>query len=242
MTELGFDILPGDHPIVPVMIGDAALAGRMAERDARARRLRDRFSYPVVPQGQARIRTQMSAAHSHRRHRPRDRGVRGGPRRHRVGPLHAGATQPGRPDRLRPRPRLHGHVRVLRRHRRRRVDPRRSAARSTSASRSSTPPTCTARATTSSWSAARSPTAATRSQLATKFGIRRDDDGRRWIDNRPEWIHQACDASLRRLGVGPHRPLLHAPPQPGRSDRGERRRDGRAGAGRARCGTWACPR
>jgi aryl-alcohol dehydrogenase-like predicted oxidoreductase len=38
-------------------------------------------------------------------------------------------------------------------------------------------------------------------QLATKFGIRRDDSGRRWIDNRPEWIHQACDASLRRLGV-----------------------------------------
>jgi glycine C-acetyltransferase len=64
MTEEEFDILPGDHPIVPVMIGDAALAGRMAEA------MLDRgvyvvgFSYPVVPQGKARIRTQVSAAHS----------------------------------------------------------------------------------------------------------------------------------------------------------------------------------
>jgi glycine C-acetyltransferase len=64
LTELEFDILPGDHPIVPVMIGDAALAGRMADR------LLDHgvyvigFSYPVVPIGKARIRTQVSAAHS----------------------------------------------------------------------------------------------------------------------------------------------------------------------------------
>ena len=64
MTEEEFDILPGDHPIVPVMIGDAALAGRMAGA------MLDRgvyvvgFSYPVVPQGKARIRTQVSAAHS----------------------------------------------------------------------------------------------------------------------------------------------------------------------------------
>ena len=64
MTHLGFDILPGDHPIVPVMIGDAAQAARMAEV------MLDRgvyvigFSYPVVPRGQARIRAQMSAAHS----------------------------------------------------------------------------------------------------------------------------------------------------------------------------------
>ena len=51
-------------------------------------------------------------------------------------------------------------------------------------------------------------------QLATKFAIRRDDSGNRSIDNRPEWIR----AGLRRLaappGRGPHRPLLHAPPQP----------------------------
>ena len=64
MSEEGFEILPGDHPIVPVMIGDAALAGRMAAA------MLDRgvyvvgFSYPVVPQGKARIRTQVSAAHS----------------------------------------------------------------------------------------------------------------------------------------------------------------------------------
>jgi glycine C-acetyltransferase len=64
MTGLGFDILPGDHPIVPVMIGDAARATQMADR------LLDKgvyvigFSYPVVPVGKARIRTQISAAHS----------------------------------------------------------------------------------------------------------------------------------------------------------------------------------
>jgi glycine C-acetyltransferase len=64
MTSLGFDVLPGDHPIVPVMIGDAAVATRMADL------LLDKgvyvigFSYPVVPVGKARIRTQLSAAHS----------------------------------------------------------------------------------------------------------------------------------------------------------------------------------
>ncbi len=64
MTRLGFDILPGEHPIVPVMIGDAARATAIADA------LLDRgvyvigFSYPVVPQGQARIRCQMSAAHT----------------------------------------------------------------------------------------------------------------------------------------------------------------------------------
>lgn len=64
MAEEGFDILPGDHPIVPVMVGDAALAGRLAaEMQARGVYVVG-FSYPVVPQGQARIRTQMSAAHT----------------------------------------------------------------------------------------------------------------------------------------------------------------------------------
>jgi glycine C-acetyltransferase len=64
MTSLGFDILPGDHPIVPVMIGDAARASRIADL------LLDKgiyvigFSYPVVPVGKARIRTQLSAAHT----------------------------------------------------------------------------------------------------------------------------------------------------------------------------------
>ena len=64
MTELGFDILPGDHPIVPIMFGDAVLAGRTAEAMLERGIYVIAFSYPVVPAGQARIRTQMSAAHS----------------------------------------------------------------------------------------------------------------------------------------------------------------------------------
>jgi glycine C-acetyltransferase len=64
LEQAGFQLKPGQHPILPVMLGDAALASRMADR------LLDRgiyvigFSYPVVPQGQARIRIQLSAAHT----------------------------------------------------------------------------------------------------------------------------------------------------------------------------------
>jgi glycine C-acetyltransferase len=64
MTEEGFDILPGEHPIVPVMIGDAALASRMAAKMLAKGVYVVGFSYPVVPQGKARIRTQVSAGHS----------------------------------------------------------------------------------------------------------------------------------------------------------------------------------
>ncbi len=64
MTAAGFEILPGDHPIVPVMIGDAALAGRMAERLLVHGVYAMGFSFPVVPVGKARIRVQLSAAHS----------------------------------------------------------------------------------------------------------------------------------------------------------------------------------
>ncbi|WP_432057958.1 glycine C-acetyltransferase [Streptomyces sp. bgisy022] len=64
MTEEGFDILPGDHAIAPVMIGNAARAGRMAELLLERGVYVIGFSYPVVPQGQARIRVQLSAAHS----------------------------------------------------------------------------------------------------------------------------------------------------------------------------------
>ncbi|MEU6221759.1 glycine C-acetyltransferase [Streptomyces sp. NPDC047022] len=64
MTEEGFDILPGEHAIAPVMIGDAAKAGRMAELLLERGVYVIGFSYPVVPQGQARIRVQLSAAHS----------------------------------------------------------------------------------------------------------------------------------------------------------------------------------
>jgi glycine C-acetyltransferase len=64
MTDLGFDVLPGDHPIVPVMIGDAARASRMADLLLHKGVYVVGFSYPVVPVGKARIRTQVSAAHT----------------------------------------------------------------------------------------------------------------------------------------------------------------------------------
>jgi glycine C-acetyltransferase len=64
MTGLGFDVLPGDHPIVPVMIGDAARATQMADLLLEQGIYVIGFSYPVVPVGKARIRTQVSAAHS----------------------------------------------------------------------------------------------------------------------------------------------------------------------------------
>ena len=64
MTRLGFDILPGTHPICPVMIGDAALATRFADAMLAQGVYVIGFSYPVVPKGTARIRTQISAAHT----------------------------------------------------------------------------------------------------------------------------------------------------------------------------------
>jgi glycine C-acetyltransferase len=64
MTAEGFDILPGDHPIVPVMFGDAVVAARMAELLLAKGVYVVAFSYPVVPMGKARIRTQISAAHT----------------------------------------------------------------------------------------------------------------------------------------------------------------------------------
>ncbi|WP_236245930.1 glycine C-acetyltransferase [Streptomyces sp. CC210A] len=64
MAEEGFEILPGEHPIAPVMIGDAAEAARMAELLLERGVYVIGFSYPVVPMGQARIRVQLSAAHS----------------------------------------------------------------------------------------------------------------------------------------------------------------------------------
>jgi glycine C-acetyltransferase len=64
MENAGFDILPGEHPITPVMIGDAALAARMAAALLERGIYVIAFSYPVVPKGKARIRVQLSAAHS----------------------------------------------------------------------------------------------------------------------------------------------------------------------------------
>jgi glycine C-acetyltransferase len=64
MAASGFDILPGEHPIVPVMLGDASLATRMADLLLKKGIYVIGFSYPVVPQGKARIRVQVSAAHT----------------------------------------------------------------------------------------------------------------------------------------------------------------------------------
>ncbi|KRC47125.1 2-amino-3-ketobutyrate CoA ligase [Leifsonia sp. Root227] len=64
MTEAGFDLLPGEHPIVPVMFGDAALTARIADEMQRLGVYVTAFSFPVVPRGKARIRVQLSAAHT----------------------------------------------------------------------------------------------------------------------------------------------------------------------------------
>ena len=64
MTELGFDVLPGEHPIVPVMIGDEVTAAAFSARLVDLGVYAVSFSFPVVPRGTARIRTQMSAAHT----------------------------------------------------------------------------------------------------------------------------------------------------------------------------------
>jgi glycine C-acetyltransferase len=64
MSSLGFDLVPGEHPIIPVMLGDAQLASKMADALLEEGVYVIGFSYPVVPKGRARIRTQMSAAHT----------------------------------------------------------------------------------------------------------------------------------------------------------------------------------
>ena len=64
MEAAGFDLIPGEHPIIPVMLGDAKLAADMAAKLMDEGVYVTGFSFPVVPRGQARIRTQMSAAHT----------------------------------------------------------------------------------------------------------------------------------------------------------------------------------
>ncbi|MDO9118659.1 MAG: glycine C-acetyltransferase [Nitrospira sp.] len=64
LTALGFRLVPGHHPIIPVMLGDATLATTMADRLLQEGVYVVGFSFPVVPKGQARIRVQMSAAHT----------------------------------------------------------------------------------------------------------------------------------------------------------------------------------
>jgi glycine C-acetyltransferase len=64
MTSLGFTLLPGNHPIIPIMLGDEQLANTMATLMQEQGIFVTGFCYPVVPQGKARIRTQISAAHT----------------------------------------------------------------------------------------------------------------------------------------------------------------------------------
>ncbi|QDV52887.1 glycine C-acetyltransferase [Gimesia fumaroli] len=64
ISQVGFDVLPGEHPIVPIMLGDAALAAQVADALLQKGVYVIGFSFPVVPKGKARIRTQISAAHS----------------------------------------------------------------------------------------------------------------------------------------------------------------------------------
>ncbi len=64
LQDAGFDIIPGEHPIVPIMLGDAVVAARMADAMLEKGVYVVGFSFPVVPRGQARIRTQVSAAHT----------------------------------------------------------------------------------------------------------------------------------------------------------------------------------
>ena len=64
MLKVGFNLVPGEHPIIPVMLGDAKVAQHMAARMLEEGIYVIGFSFPVVPEGQARIRTQMSAIHS----------------------------------------------------------------------------------------------------------------------------------------------------------------------------------
>jgi glycine C-acetyltransferase len=64
MQDLGFKLIPGEHPIIPVMLGEAPLAVSLAERVQARGAYVVAFAFPVVPHGKARIRTQMSAAHS----------------------------------------------------------------------------------------------------------------------------------------------------------------------------------
>ena len=132
-----------------------------------------------------------------RRHRRARRGGRGSRREARCLTWTRRRLGSARPRGLRPGPRLHGHVRVLRRDATTASRSRRSTARSSSASPSSTPPTCTGRSRTSGSSAGRSPAAATRSCSRRSSATSAREDGS-WlgINGRPEYVRAACDASL----------------------------------------------
>ena len=79
--------------------------------------------------------------------------------------------------------------------------------------------------------------------IATKFGNVRDPDGSfKGVNGRPEYVRQCCEASLHASGRRDDRPLLPAPGRSRDADRGDGRRDGRAGDRKARCAISACPR
>ena len=118
-----------------------------------------------------------------------------------------------------------------------------SIARSSSGSTSSTPPTCTARSPTRSWSGKAIRGRRDEVVVATKFGNVRGADGAfLGINGRPDYVRQACEAIAAAARRRRHRPLLPAPRRPEDADRGDGGRDGRAGAARARCATSGCPR
>ena len=142
------------------------------------------------------------------------------------------ASWAGGPRGLGPRARLHGHVGVLRRGATRPSRSRPSIARSSSGSPSSTRPTCTAPVTNEELvgRAIRGPPRRGRARHQVRHRPRPEDGRFRGVNGGPSTCAQACEASLRRLGVDDDRPLLPAPRRPDDADRGDRRRDGRAGA------------
>ena len=118
-----------------------------------------------------------------------------------------------------------------------------SIVRSISASTSSTPPTCTASAATRNWSAGWCAIGASGSwSRPSSATCAAPTEASKGINGRPDYVRQACDASLQRTGLGRHRPLLPAPRRSERADRGDGRRDGRARPGGQGASISAYPR
>ena len=142
-----------------------------------------------------------------------------------------------RAGRVGPRAGLHGDVGVLRDRRRGRIDPHDSPRDRARASVSWTPPTCTAAAATRNWSGA--PARPQQARCCSRRNSATCAD--RTANSRgsaatPDYVRQACDASLRRLGVDDDRPVLPAPRRPENADRGHGRRDGGVSCGPGRSG------
>ena len=95
LGQIGLEVLPGEHPIVPVMLGDENLAVRFSEELRSEGVLAVGFTYPVVPRGRARIRTQISAAHSDADLEQAVARVRGGARTARTEPTRGACRYAG---------------------------------------------------------------------------------------------------------------------------------------------------